>query len=78
MSSFICPGCGMETQIFGHGGVKAAAKRMGLPFLGEVPIDLAIRESGDSGLPLVALHPDSPQTRLFQEMAGALKDVLKL
>ncbi|MFN7958174.1 MAG: Mrp/NBP35 family ATP-binding protein [Holophagaceae bacterium] len=78
MSSFLCPGCGKETQIFGHGGVKAAAGKMDLPFLGEVPIDLSIREGGDSGQPLVAAHPDSPQTKVFQAMAGALKDALKV
>ncbi|BDU70542.1 iron-sulfur cluster carrier protein [Geothrix oryzae] len=78
MSSFICPGCGQETQIFGHGGVKAAAVRMELPFLGEVPIDLAIREGGDSGKPFVAEHPQSPQTKVFQDMADTLKGVLKL
>jgi ATP-binding protein involved in chromosome partitioning len=78
MSSFLCPGCGQETQIFGHGGVKAAATRMALPFLGEVPIDLAIREGGDSGQPLVAAHPDSPQTRAFQTMAETLKVALSL
>jgi ATP-binding protein involved in chromosome partitioning len=78
MSSFICPGCGKDTQIFGHGGVKAAAARMGLPFLGEVPIDLAIREGGDSGQPLASAHPDSPQTRVFQEMAETLRGSLKL
>lgn len=78
MSSFICPGCGKETQIFGHGGVKAAAARMNLPFLGEVPIDLSIREGGDSGSPLVAAHPDSPQTRVFRAMADALQEHLGL
>jgi len=78
MSSFICPGCGQDTPIFGHGGVKAAALRMDLPFLGEVPIDLAIREGGDSGKPLVVEHPDSPQTRVFQGMATTLKSVLGL
>jgi len=78
MSSFICPGCGQETQIFGHGGVRDAAARMKLPFLGEVPIDLAIREGGDSGNPLVAAHPDSPQTKVFQEMAKVLQAVLEL
>jgi ATP-binding protein involved in chromosome partitioning len=78
MSSFICPGCGQETPIFGHGGVKAAAQRMDLPFLGEVPIDLAIREGSDSGLPFVTTHPDSPQTKAFQAMADTLKGVLKL
>jgi ATP-binding protein involved in chromosome partitioning len=72
MSSFLCPGCGKETQIFGHGGVKAAAKRMDLPFLGEIPIDLAIRQGGDEGTPLVAAHPDSPQTKAFLAMARTL------
>ena len=72
MSSFICPGCQKETQIFGHGGVKAAAARMGLPFLGEIPIDLAIRVGGDSGVPLVAAHPDSPQSLAFMAMARTL------
>ncbi|HEX9081169.1 MAG TPA: P-loop NTPase, partial [Holophagaceae bacterium] len=78
MSSFICPGCGKETQIFGHGGVREAAVRMRLPFLGEVPIDLAIREGGDSGSPLVAAHPDSPQTKVFREMAESLQRQLGL
>ncbi len=78
MSSFICPGCGQETQIFGHGGVRAAAARMELPFLGEVPIDLAIREGGDSGSPLVAAHPDSPQTKVFLGMAEVLQARLGL
>ena len=73
MSSFLCPGCGKETQIFGHGGVRAAAERMQLPFLGEVPIDLAIREGGDTGKPLVAEHPGSPQTAAFQAMAARLQ-----
>jgi len=72
MSSFICPGCRKETQIFGHGGVKAAAKRMDLPFLGEIPIDLAIRIGGDDGVPLVAAHPNSPQTKIFMDMARGL------
>ncbi len=78
MSSFLCPACGAETQIFGHGGVKAAAARMNLPFLGEVPIDLAIREGGDSGTPLVVSHPDSPQSRAFLAMAQTLREALGL
>jgi ATP-binding protein involved in chromosome partitioning len=76
MSSFLCPACGAETQIFGHGGVKAAAERLGLPFLGEVPIDLALRESGDQGIPLVEAHPESPQAKVFLEMASKLRQVL--
>jgi len=75
MSSFICPGCQKETQIFGHGGVKAAARRMDLPFLGEIPIDLAIRIGGDEGVPLVAAHPGSPQSLAFMDMARKLAKV---
>ena len=77
MSSFICPKCGEDTPIFGHGGVKAAAKRMDLPFLGEVPIDLAIREGGDNGNPIVEAYPDSPQTKVFMDMAKELWKVLE-
>ena len=72
MSSFHCPSCHTETQIFGHGGVKAAALRMGLPFLGEVPIDLAIRIGSDEGIPLVAGAPESPQSLAFMAMARSL------
>ena len=72
MSSFHCPSCHTETPIFGHGGVKAAAERLNLPFLGEIPIDLAIRIGSDEGVPLVAGHPDSPQTQAFLSMAKAL------
>ena len=78
MSSFVCPKCGEETQIFGHGGVKAAAKRMNLPFLGEVCIDLAIREGSDNGHPVVEAYPDSPQTKVFMDMAKALRKTLEL
>ena len=78
MSSFLCPHCGEETQIFGHGGVREAARKMGLPFLGEVPIDLQIRSGSDEGTPIVVGHPDSPQAKVFTGMAKALEDVLKL
>jgi ATP-binding protein involved in chromosome partitioning len=78
MSSFICPGCRSETHIFGHGGVRSAAQKMGLPFLGEVPIDLEIRAGSDQGTPLVVSHPDSPQSKVFIQMASALMESLKL
>jgi len=78
MSSFICPGCRSETHIFGHGGVKTAASKMGLPFLGEVPIDLEIRIGSDQGTPLVVSHPESPQSKVFVEMAAELAKNLKL
>lgn len=78
MSSYVCPKCGEETQIFGHGGVRKAAERMELPFLGEIPIDLAIREGGDNGKPLVVANPDSPQAKGFHAIAKALREKLGL
>ncbi len=78
MSSFICPHCQGETPIFGHGGVKAAALRMDLPFLGEIPIDLEIRLGSDQGTPLVIGHPESPQSKVFMDMAASLKAQLRL
>jgi len=77
MSSFHCPGCHLETPIFGHGGVKAAARRMNLPFLGEIPIDLEIRVGSDEGVPMVAGHAESPQTAAFLKMARTLRDAVR-
>jgi ATP-binding protein involved in chromosome partitioning len=82
MSSFVCPHCRQETAIFDKGGAKGAAAKMGIRFLGEVPIDLAIRVGGDKGLPIVAEAPDSPQAQAFvavaREVAGAVStQVLK-
>ncbi len=69
MSAFVCPHCHVETPIFDKGGVKAAAEKMGIRFLGEVPLDLAIRVGGDKGLPVVAGAPDSVQAKAFIEVA---------
>ncbi len=69
MSSFVCPHCRQETAIFAHGGARTAAEKMGIRFLGEVPIDLAIREGGDRGVPIVAGAPDSPQAKAFLDVA---------
>ncbi|HET8541491.1 MAG TPA: iron-sulfur cluster carrier protein ApbC [Anaeromyxobacter sp.] len=82
MSSFVCPHCRAETPIFAHGGARSAAEKMGIRFLGEVPIDLAIREGGDRGLPIVAGAPESPQAQAFltvaKNVAGAVStQVLK-
>jgi ATP-binding protein involved in chromosome partitioning len=82
MSSFVCPHCRGETPIFAHGGVRTAAEKMGIRFLGEVPIDLAIREGGDKGRPIVSASPDSPQAEAFitvaKNVAGAVStQVLK-
>ncbi|MGB8811552.1 MAG: Mrp/NBP35 family ATP-binding protein [Paracoccaceae bacterium] len=54
MSTYICPNCGHEAHIFGHGGVAAEAAKLGLPFLGELPLDLAVRVAGDAGTPIAA------------------------
>jgi len=82
MSSFVCPHCRKETDIFAHGGARTAAEKLGIRFLGEVPIDLAIREGGDHGVPVVSGHPDSPQAQAFftvaRNVAGAVSSqVLK-
>lgn len=69
MSQFLCPHCGKGTPIFDHGGGRKAAELMGIPFLGEVPLDLAIRQGGDKGLPIVAEAPDSEQAKAFVSMA---------
>ncbi len=72
MSTYVCPKCGHEEHIFGEGGVRAEADRLGLPFLGAVPIDVGIRLSGDAGTPVTALDPDAPQARAFRAVARAL------
>jgi ATP-binding protein involved in chromosome partitioning len=69
MSTFVCPHCRQETAIFDHGGAKVAAEKMGIRFLGEIPLDLAVREGGDRGLPIVAGQPDGPQAKAFFEAA---------
>ena len=72
MSSYICPNCGDEAHLFGHGGAKSEAERSGLPFLGEVPLDLSIRVASDGGTPIVVSDPDSPQAMAFRNIAKHL------
>jgi ATP-binding protein involved in chromosome partitioning len=72
MATFICPNCGHASHIFGHGGARAEAERLGVPFLGEVPLNMTIRETSDSGRPVVATDPDGPQARVYREIAGTL------
>ncbi len=69
MSYFLCSHCGKCTDIFSHGGAKAAAEKTGVAFLGEVPLDAEIRETSDSGLPVVATRPDSPHTQVCRVIA---------
>ena len=69
MSNFICPHCQQATPIFDTGGGKRGAEAMGIPFLGEIPLDLAVRQGGDKGVPIVVEAPLSSQSKAFQEMA---------
>ena len=76
MSSFCCPECGHVSPIFGHGGARAEAARMGVPFLGEIPLDMAIRETSDEGLPLVAVSPEGPHAKAYIDIARKVRDLL--
>ena len=70
MSTYICPKCGHEEHIFGEGGVRAEAERLGLPFLGELPLSLEVRRSGDAGTPIAAT--DSPVATAYSRLASDL------
>ena len=72
MAGFACDGCGKMHYPFGHGGARAEAEKLGVPFLGEIPLDLDIRVAGDGGAPIVAVKPDSPQSAGFWGIADAL------
>jgi ATP-binding protein involved in chromosome partitioning len=72
MSYFICPSCGEESHIFGHGGAQAEAEKLGLPFLGKIPLEMEIRAHADAGTPIVASQPDSPCSAAYQTIAQSL------
>ncbi len=74
MSTHICSECGHEEHIFGHGGAAADAERLGLPFLGEIPLDIAIRKAADGGAPIVVSDPEGPQAGAFRAIARKLID----
>ena len=77
MSYFLCPSCGTRSDIFGHGGAQKEAERLGVPFLGEVPLHMTIREKSDSGRPVVATEPDGPHARIYREIAAKVRDQIK-
>ena len=77
MSYFVCPKCGERHDIFGHGGAHAEADKLGVPFLGEVPLHMAIRETSDAGRPVVATDPDGPHAKVYREIAARVRDRLK-
>lgn len=72
MSYFSCPHCGGKTEIFSHGGGGAAAKKLDVPFLGEIPLDLKTRIGGDAGKPVLIEDPESQQSKIFIEIAERL------
>ena len=72
MSTWVCPNCGHESHIFGHGGAEADASRQGIPFLGAVPLDLETRIAADSGTPVMLSNPDSPASAAFRAIADRL------
>ena len=77
MSYFLCPHCGERSDIFSHGGARDAAASMGVDFLGEVPLEMAIRAAADSGTPIVAADPDGPHAAAYRRIAEALMPKLK-
>ena len=77
MSYFLCPHCGERSDIFSHGGAQKEADRWGVQFLGEVPLELKIRETSDAGLPIVATEPDSPHAKIYKDIAARVRGALE-
>ena len=77
MSYFLCPNCGTRSDIFGYGGARKEAERQGVPFLGEVPLHMTIREKSDSGLPVVATEPDGPHAKIYRDIAVKVLEQIK-
>jgi ATP-binding protein involved in chromosome partitioning len=72
MSSFACPHCGEQTEIFGRGGAERLAKEEQLEMLGRVPLEMAVRQGGDAGIPAVAQREAGPAAIALKEVAGAV------
>ncbi len=72
MSYFVCPHCNGRTDIFSHGGGKAEAAKLGVPLLGEIPLDIKIRETSDTGHPIVLNDPEGPHARAYRDIATAV------
>ena len=72
MSYFLCPHCGGRSEIFSHGGARLEAERLGAEFLGEVPLDLQIRETSDEGRPITVSDPDNPHSLVFRGIAARI------
>jgi ATP-binding protein involved in chromosome partitioning len=77
MSYFQCPHCGTRSDIFGHGGARHEAERLGVPFLGEIPLHMSIRSTSDAGTPVVASEPEGPHAAIYRAIAAKVRDQLK-
>ena len=73
MSYFLCPHCGGRSDLFGHGGARHEAEKLGVPFLGEAPLHMSIRETSDAGRPVVATAPDGPHAKVYLEIAAKVR-----
>ncbi len=76
MSYFICPHCGERSELFGHGGARHEAERLDVPFLGEVPLDIAIRTTSDAGTPIVAAEPKGKSAAIYRAIAARVQEQL--
>jgi ATP-binding protein involved in chromosome partitioning len=72
MSTYICPECGHEAHIFGHGGARDDAAKFGVPFLGEIPLHIAIRETSDAGTPIGVAEPGGAHAAAYNSIAAAI------
>jgi ATP-binding protein involved in chromosome partitioning len=77
MSYFQCPHCGTKSDIFGHGGARHEAERLAVPFLGEIPLHMAIRLTSDSGTPVVESEPDGPHAAIYRAIGAKVRDQLQ-
>ena len=77
MSYFLCPECGTRSDIFSHGGARHEAERLGVPFLGEVPLHMTIREKSDAGLPVVATEPDGVHAKIYRDIAAKVLEQIR-
>ncbi len=76
MSYFLCPDCGGRHDIFGHGGARAEAERLRVPFLGEVPLTMKIRETSDAGTPIVVSDPEGPMAAIYKDIASKVMSTI--
>jgi ATP-binding protein involved in chromosome partitioning len=77
MSYFRCPHCGTKSDIFGHGGARHEAERLGVPFLGEIPLHISIRTTSDEGKPVVDSEPNGPHAAIYRAIGAKVRDQLK-